>query len=145
MSKSRTQTLSHSYTSGGTSGLKIWPGVHDEENDGALAFVQRHPLGVKPSGNAMTANESLRDNMGFFSRLPDETILVFLEWLDSTSLCLLGMSCRGLFAYTSADHLWRDLFIMYGMLFLCTSVIPCGAMILPSVPFRFELRKGPYL
>ena len=76
-------------------------------------MVPVHPLGVKPNGNALTASKSLRDHLGFFSILFDETILLLLEWLEAKSLVALGSSCRGLFAYCSSDQLWRELFILY--------------------------------
>ena len=72
-----------------------------------------HPLGLKPSGNALTSNENARMSMGDFGRLPDEMVLMLLEWLDSASLLRLGASCRGFFAYTTTDQLWKDLFIQY--------------------------------
>jgi hypothetical protein len=72
-----------------------------------------HPLGVKPSGNALAAPKNSAANMGVFGGLPDETVLVLLEWLDSTSLLSLGASCRSLYAYTMFDQLWKDLFILY--------------------------------
>ena len=89
--------------------------------DPELTF-KAHPLGVKPSGNALAASENSLGNMGFFGALPDETILVLLEWLDSKSLLNLGASCRGFYAYTTCDQLWKDLFIMYAeFLFLYSS------------------------
>jgi hypothetical protein len=87
----------------------------DGEERGArleLAF-KAHPLGVKPSGNALAAYENAADNMGSFGMLPDEAILVLLEWFDSESLLSLGASCRGLYAYATFDLLWKDLFLLY--------------------------------
>ena len=95
-----------------------------------------HPLGVKPSGNSLAASENSVGNMGLFGGLPDETVLVLLEWLDSKSLIRVGASCRGLYAYSTCDQLWKDLFIMYAdFLFLyafiftilcfMSSIIPC--------------------
>jgi hypothetical protein len=77
-----------------------------------LAF-KAHPLCVKPSGNALAAQKNFAGNMGVFAGLPDETVLALLEWLDSKSLLNLGASCRGLYAYTTFDQLWKDLFILY--------------------------------
>ena len=76
-------------------------------------LFKAHPLGVKPSGNSLAASENSVGNMGLFGGLPDETILVLLEWLDSKSLLRVGASCRGLYAYSTCDQLWKDLFIMY--------------------------------
>lgn len=86
--------------------------LENELDDFALTY-KAHPLGVKPSGNSLTANDSSAFTMGNFGRLPDETILVLFEWLDSNSLLNLGASCRGLFAYATTDQLWKDLFILY--------------------------------
>ena len=77
------------------------------------SIFQAHPLGVKPSGNALTSNENAATSIGGFGRLPDETILTLLEWLDSESLLQLGASCRSFFAYGTTDQLWKDLFIQY--------------------------------
>ena len=70
----------------------------------------RHPLLVKPSGNAITSNGiDLRASMGTLGQLPDALVLVLLEFLDQRSLANLGTTCRALFAYTTYDQLWRDL------------------------------------
>jgi hypothetical protein len=87
----------------------------DGEEGGAqfeLAYTA-HPLGVKPSGNALAAYENAAGNMGYFGMLPDEAILLLLEWFDSKSLLRLGASCRGFYAYTTFDPLWKDLFLLY--------------------------------
>lgn len=71
----------------------------------------RHPLGVKPSGNALTSRKSARDHMGKFAVLPDSLLLGFLEFLDQSSLISLGATCRAFYAYCSHDQLWRDIAI----------------------------------
>lgn len=71
----------------------------------------RHPLGVKPSGNALTSREDARDNMGRFAMLPDSLLLVFLEFLQQSSLISLAGTCRAFYAYCSHDQLWRDIAI----------------------------------
>ena len=73
--------------------------------------IQPHPLGVRPSGNALTANEDLRCNLGVLSLLPDQLVLTILEWLDENALLRLGAACRALYAYSTCDQLWRDLWI----------------------------------
>jgi len=83
-------------------------------------LFKAHPLGVKPSGNSLAASENSAGNMGLFGGLPDETILVLLEWLDSKSLLRIGASCKGLYAYSTCDQLWKDLFIMYADLLFLT-------------------------
>jgi Cupin-like domain len=80
--------------------------LHDSEDE---SF--RHPLLVKPSGNALTEDEDLRDAMGRFAQLPDPLVLVLLEFLEQESLISLGSTCRGLFAYAAHDQLWRDMVV----------------------------------
>lgn len=79
--------------------------------------IQLHQLGVRPSGNALTANasEDLRNHTGLFRRIPDELILSLLEWLDEDALLALGSTCRALYAYSSFDQLWREIVISSGM------------------------------
>jgi hypothetical protein len=69
----------------------------------------RHPLGVRPNGNALLATKDLSNAMGIFSRLPGELLLNLLEYFEPEELTLLGSTCRALFAYCSHDQLWRDL------------------------------------
>lgn len=71
----------------------------------------QHPLLVRPSGNALTSDDDLRPSMGLFGRLPDDMVLALLEFLDQKALTNLGSTCRGLFAYTTYDQLWRDIAI----------------------------------
>ena len=79
------------------------------ENSNGFNELLRHPLGVRPSGNALTCDQNLQDAMGSWNRLPDATILLLLEWLDAKSLADLGNTCRAFFAYSTYDQLWRDL------------------------------------
>lgn len=66
-----------------------------------------HPLGVKPSGNALVATSNLRDAIGTFNILPDELIQTCLEYLDPTSLLRLGCTCKALYAFTRSEDLWK--------------------------------------
>jgi hypothetical protein len=66
-----------------------------------------HPLGVKPSGNALVATSNLRDAIGTFNIFPDELILTCLEYLNSTSLLRLGCTCKALYAFTRSEDLWK--------------------------------------
>ncbi|ETI27403.1 hypothetical protein G647_09593 [Cladophialophora carrionii CBS 160.54] len=75
---------------------------------------QRHPLGVKPSGNELTldaSQPSAQAFMGFFGRLPGALLLEVLEYLDSQDLVAMGSTCRGLYAYSAHDRLWRDIVV----------------------------------
>ncbi|KAL4974937.1 hypothetical protein BDW66DRAFT_152396 [Aspergillus desertorum] len=73
--------------------------------------IPGHPLGVKPSGNALFASENLRTAIGTFNLVPDELILILLEFLDSRSLLQLGQTCKALYAFTRAEDLWKAIFI----------------------------------
>lgn len=70
-----------------------------------------HPLGVRPSGNALTADQNLCDAIGSFQKLPDELLVALLEWLEAADLRNLGATCRAFYAYTTYDQLWRELWI----------------------------------
>lgn len=73
--------------------------------------IPGHPMGVKPSGNALLAEENLRHAIGTFRRLPDESILMLLEWLDGPSLLQIGRTCKAFYAFTRAEDLWKALFV----------------------------------
>ena len=73
--------------------------------------IPSHPLGVKPSGNALLATWSLRDAIGTFRLFPDELILLLLEHLDGSSLLGIGRTCKAFYAFTRAEELWKALFI----------------------------------
>jgi len=93
--------------------------------DKGAALVRRHPLGVRPSGNALTATVNLKSACGLFARLPEELLAQFLEYLDASSLLRLGASCRGLHAFARNEELWRALFVEY--------VLPSGFLWLAEV------------
>jgi hypothetical protein len=74
--------------------------------------VPPHPLDVKPEGNAYTAACNLRNTSGgLFSTLADELIFQILEFLDGSSLLHIGATCKVLYAFGSADDLWKALFL----------------------------------
>ncbi|KAI5304243.1 hypothetical protein KEM56_006702 [Ascosphaera pollenicola] len=73
-------------------------------------YVPAHPLGVKPSGNALTATFDIRPAMGVLASLPDEMIMMFLETLDAPDLRALSGTCRALYAFGRSEELWRALF-----------------------------------
>jgi hypothetical protein len=83
--------------------------TNNGSNDSTL--VRRHPLGVRPSGNALTATVNLKRACGSFKVLPDELLSQVLELLDAQSLLRLGGACRALHAFTRNDELWRALFV----------------------------------
>ncbi|KAJ0426084.1 hypothetical protein BJY00DRAFT_298225 [Aspergillus carlsbadensis] len=73
--------------------------------------IPGHPLGVKPSGNALLAAVNLRNAIGTFGLLPDELILSLLEFLDCPSFLQLGRTCKAFYAFTRAEDLWKTIFI----------------------------------
>lgn len=75
------------------------------------SIVRRHPLGVRPSGNALTSTTNCKFSSGSFARLPDELILQFLETLQIPHLLKLGATCKALHAFTRSEELWRTLFV----------------------------------
>ncbi|KAJ5161200.1 hypothetical protein N7492_006592 [Penicillium capsulatum] len=80
-------------------------------NEVDIEAIPSHPLGVKPSGNALLATWNLRQSIGTFLSLPDELILVLLECLDGQSLLHIGRTCKAFYAFTRAEELWKALFI----------------------------------
>ncbi|QIW95312.1 hypothetical protein AMS68_000830 [Peltaster fructicola] len=77
---------------------------HDE-------LVLRHPLGVRPSGNAYTASVNAKDCAGSFATLPDELLATLFDYLLAADLLRLGATCRALHAFTRNEELWRALFV----------------------------------
>lgn len=85
--------------------------AHPSDSSKEGKIVRRHPLGVRPAGNALTARSNAKDSCGSFSRLPDEVIALLLEVLQLPHLLRLGATCRALHAFTRNEELWRALFI----------------------------------
>ncbi len=78
--------------------------------DGA-SLVRKHPLRVRPSGNALTSPVNLKSACGLFASVPDELLVLLLEALGARDLLRFGASCRALHAFTRNEELWRALFI----------------------------------
>jgi len=74
-------------------------------------LVRRHPLGIKPLGNAFAATTDSKSRAGMFARWPDELLLHFLEGLQVPHLLRLGGSCKALHAFSRSEELWRAIFI----------------------------------
>ena len=81
----------------------------DAKDDATL--VRRHPLGVRPSGNALTSNVNLKHSAGHFAALPDELIAQILDIFQPRDLLRLGGTCRALHAFTRNEEVWRTLFV----------------------------------
>jgi hypothetical protein len=103
--------------SGNSIGAYIHPSVPISEGFDSLfldeesSIVPPHPLGLKPCGNQYTATRNARHGVGGFQLLPDEVLALFLEYLDSRELRLLGSTCTFLYAFCVYDDLWKTLFI----------------------------------
>lgn len=82
-----------------------------QDTDVTKEAIPSHPLGVKPSGNALLATWSLRNAIGTFQHLPDELILLLLEGFDGASLLSIGRTCKAFYAFTRAEELWKALFV----------------------------------
>jgi len=89
--------------------LKVQSDSHDESQDTSL--VKRHPLGVRPSGNALTSTINLKTSCGLFTLLPDELLMQLLESLGARDLLQLGSTSKALHAFTRSEELWRALFV----------------------------------
>ena len=81
---------------------------HDSQSS---TLVRRHPLGVRPSGNALTSRVNLKSACGLFAQLPDELLMQLLETLNVPHLLRLGSTCKALHAFTRSEELWRALFV----------------------------------
>ena len=88
-------------------------GANQVQVDGAeeTTLVRRHPLGVRPAGNALTSRTNAKNCCGLFARFPDELLMHFLEILQVPHLLRLGGTCRALHAFTRSEELWRTLFV----------------------------------
>ncbi|ODV80012.1 Clavaminate synthase-like protein [Suhomyces tanzawaensis NRRL Y-17324] len=78
----------------------------------------RHPLNVKPSGNAYlpVSNDtnalSRESQMGHFARFSDEMMMTFLSVItDESSLKNLSHTSRVMYAYLYDEDLWKKLYV----------------------------------
>ena len=73
--------------------------------------VASHPLGIKPSGNAYTAEKDIKSAAGRLHFLPDEVVNRILEFLDASSLTRIGATCKFLYAFSRLEDLWKSFYI----------------------------------
>ena len=85
--------------------------VNGSDTKDQSTLVRRHPLGVRPSGNALTSSVNAKWSCGLFGRLPDELIMQFFEMLQVPHLLKLGSTCKALHAFSRSEELWRSLFV----------------------------------
>ena len=80
------------------------------EDSSEATISWRHPLGVRPSGNAYLSTVNLKTSCGSFVALPDEIISQFLDYLDAATLLRLGATCKAMHAFTRSEELWKAFF-----------------------------------
>lgn len=74
--------------------------------------IPTHPLGVKPLGNQYLLDRpNARKHIGVFTTLPDEALMILLEYLDQSNLRNLGYTSKFLYAFCQSDELWKALFL----------------------------------
>ncbi|KAK1711086.1 F-box domain-containing protein [Colletotrichum lupini] len=74
--------------------------------------IPTHPLGVKPLGNQYLSDRpNARKHIGYLKILPDEALMLLLEYLDEDRLRKLGYTSRFLYAFCRSDDLWKTLFL----------------------------------
>lgn len=78
--------------------------------------AEKHPLNVKPSGNALLfTNRELSKqrnaSMGYFHVLPDDLVLDIMGLLDPIDLMNLAHTSRVMYAFGFDENLWRNLYM----------------------------------
>ncbi|WDK14263.1 F-box domain-containing protein [Colletotrichum graminicola] len=74
--------------------------------------IPTHPLGVKPLGNQYLSDRpNARMHIGYFKTMPDEALMMLLDYLDQELLRNLGSSCKFFYAFCRSDDLWKSLFL----------------------------------
>lgn len=100
------------HSSAASTGPSDHSNVEDEYVvDETQVSIPPHPMNVKPSGNKFSATQDARNASGTFQILPDETLAVLLEYLDSHSLRHLGATCKALYAFSRLEDLWKTLLV----------------------------------
>ena len=83
----------------------------EDESEEISISIPRHPLDIKPLGNAYMSSVNLRRMSGLFCMLPEELLIYLLECMNAKALVSLGATCKALYAFSRADELWRTLYI----------------------------------
>lgn len=72
----------------------------------------RHPLNVRPLGNAILAGRSTHQSqLGDFAVFPEELLMEMFTYADAESLRALSHTSRVLYAYLYDEDLWKQLCI----------------------------------
>jgi hypothetical protein len=99
------------HSSATSAGPSSHSNVDDCDVEETQVAIPPHPLNIKPSGNKFSATQDARGASGTFQILPDETLAVLLEYLDSNSLRHLGSTCKALYAFSRLEDLWKTLLV----------------------------------
>lgn len=81
------------------------------------AIAPTHPLGIKPSGNALLSavpngEEINRKLLGDLARFPEDLLVELISYItDPQDLKNLGHCSRILYAYTYGEDHWRNLYL----------------------------------
>ncbi|KAI9749559.1 MAG: hypothetical protein M1815_002428 [Lichina confinis] len=110
-----------------------------ERTNITVSAVPRHPLDIKPSGNAFCSSTTtttcstkiaaapavasapqppaidLRSALGHFSRLDDDLINLILEQVDAPALVHVGATCKAFYALSRVEDLWKTLVVRDGL------------------------------
>lgn len=81
------------------------------QND-EVDFIPTHPLGVKPLGNQYLAKgPNARRSIGTWDKLPDEVLMLILEYFDKSQLRQLSHTCKLFYAFCHSEELWKAIFL----------------------------------
>jgi hypothetical protein len=100
--------------------------IQELEESSLSLSIPSHPLGVKPSGNQYMATYNSRCAIGILQILPDEILVILLEYFDAQTLVQLRSTCKALYAFCSLEDLWKALFLEYVLssLYAFSSLFP---------------------
>ena len=83
----------------------------------ATTIVRPHPLGIKPSGNALLAGATAQrtKTLGpLLGQLPDEVLMTIIQEItDPKTLLALGHVCKCLYGFCWTDELWKHMVHRY--------------------------------
>lgn len=83
----------------------------------SATLVNAHPLGIRPSGNALLSSNSIPRTQSFgplIGSLQDELIMTIIQELeDPKDLLALGHSCKALYGFCWTDELWKHMVHKY--------------------------------
>lgn len=86
-------------------------------NISIFSISSKHPLNVKPGGNALLSGNQYRETknqqLGYLKNWPDELILELFGYIeDIKTLKNLGLTSRVMYAFTYDEELWKKLYLI---------------------------------